>query len=67
MLNDPFVVDQATKWGAAVAALPDADEPRIRTMLLTALSRPPESDETAALLLHLAAVRSAQATASSAG
>jgi len=62
MLNDPFVVDQATKWGAAVAALPDADEPRIRTMLLTALSRPPESDETAALLLHLAAVRSAQAT-----
>ncbi len=57
MLNDPFVVDQATKWGVSVAATPDTDEARLRGMMLRALARSPDSEETALLLAHLAAVR----------
>ena len=62
MLNDPFIIDQATKWGARVAAEPATDEVRLRGMVLAALSRPADSEETALLLAHLGAVRSAQAT-----
>ena len=61
MLNAPFVVDQATKWGARVAAASDTDEARLQGMVLAALSRAADSEETALLLVHLAAVRSAQA------
>jgi hypothetical protein len=61
MLNAPFVVDQATKWGARVAATPDTDEVRLQGMMLAALSRRADSEETALLLVHLATVRSAQA------
>ena len=61
MLNDPFVIDQATKWGARVAAASDTDKARLQGMILAALSRPADSEETALLLVHLAAVRSAQA------
>lgn len=62
MLNDPFIIDQATKWGARVAAEPATDEARLRGMILTALSRPADSEDTALLLTHLGVVRSAQAT-----
>ena len=61
MLNDPFVIDQATKWGTRVAAAPDTDEARLQGMMVAALSRRADSEETALLLVHLAAVRSAQA------
>jgi hypothetical protein len=61
MLNDPFVIDQATKWGTRVAAAPDTDEARLQGMMVAALSRRADSAETALLLVHLAAVRSAQA------
>ena len=57
MLNDPFVLDQAAKWGTSVASLPDSDEARLRAMMLRALARSPDSEETALLLAHLAAVR----------
>jgi hypothetical protein len=60
MLNAPFVVDQATKWGARVAAALGSDEARLQGMMLAALSRRADSEETALLLVHLAAVRSAQ-------
>ena len=62
MLNDPFIIDQATKWGVRVAAEPATDEARLQGMLLAALSRPADSEDTALLLAHLDAVRSAQAT-----
>jgi hypothetical protein len=62
MLNDPFVVDQATKWGARVAAATDSDAARLEGMFLAALSRPPDSEETATLLSHLSAVRAAHAS-----
>ena len=61
MLNDPFVIDQAAKWGTAVAAGPGPDDARLAGMFLAALSRLPDDEERAALLGHLAAVRSAQA------
>jgi hypothetical protein len=60
MLNDPFVIDQATKWGARVATALGSDEARLQEMVLAALSRAADSEETTLLLVHLAAVRSAQ-------
>ena len=59
MLNDPFVADQAAKWGARVAADPAPDETRVRGMVLGALSRVADAAETADLLAHLAGVRAA--------
>jgi hypothetical protein len=47
LLNDPFVLQQAERWGAALTALPDATvEARIDHLFRTALGRPPAPDET---------------------
>ncbi len=54
MLNDPFVIQQATKWGTRVAAAASPPQTRIRGMFLESLGRAPDSDETAALLAYLA-------------
>ena len=62
MLNDPFVADQAAKWGARVADDAASDEARVRGMILQALSRLPESGETADLLAALAGARTAFAS-----
>lgn len=59
MENDPFVIDQAAKWGARVAASPGTDADRVRMMLLCTLSREPDAEEIEALLGHLTAARAA--------
>jgi cytochrome c553/mono/diheme cytochrome c family protein len=54
LLNDPFVHQQASRWGRAVHAgqVPPAE--KVRRMYLNAFGRPPTADETAACLEFLA-------------
>ena len=61
MLNDPFVIDQATKWGARVATEALADPERLHGVFLEGLARPPDSEESGALLEYLAAARATHA------
>ncbi len=46
LLNDPWVLDQARRWGENVArSEPSGDNERIRAMFLSALGRAPSDDE----------------------
>jgi hypothetical protein len=46
LLNDPFVVQQAERWGKRLAAGPDGSvEARIDSVFVTALGRAPADDE----------------------
>ena len=53
MLNDPFVIDQSSKWAALMIADNATPEQRIRRMFALALSREPDSDELQASLNYL--------------
>ena len=44
-MNDPFVVDQANKWGAKIAQSQTSLEERISLIYLTTLGREPTSEE----------------------
>ncbi len=39
LMNDPFVREQAQRWGAALAANPESAEARVRSMFLRAFAR----------------------------
>ncbi|MBL8242260.1 MAG: PSD1 domain-containing protein [Bryobacterales bacterium] len=55
MLNDPFVIDQASKWAGRVIADGGVSVPdRIERMFLRALGRWPTADEVAAAIHYLA-------------
>jgi hypothetical protein len=45
MLNDPFVIDQADRWAAALLQIEEADADRVVRMFETALGRPPTEVE----------------------
>ncbi len=48
LMNDPFVVQQASLWAKRVLAVPGQTPPqRIAAMYMTAFSRPPTADELA--------------------
>jgi len=54
LINDPFVLEQAERWAARLAASDDTDPARrIARMYLSALGRPPASGELAAALEFL--------------
>jgi hypothetical protein len=54
MLNNPFVLEQANRWGVQVAGdVNRSSAERVRTMYLTAFCRPPEEDEEQAALAFL--------------
>ncbi|MBI1354916.1 MAG: DUF1553 domain-containing protein [Acidobacteria bacterium] len=55
MLNSPFVIGQAKKWGEKVAASPDGPSQRVGAMFEQALGRPPSPQETDRALSYLAA------------
>ena len=61
MLNDPFVIDQATKWGTSVAAASGSPEDRLAGMFLRAFARPADAEERSVLRDHFAAARRAEA------
>jgi len=55
MLNDPFVLDQASKWASSILADGGVDvRDRIARMFLRALGRPATADEISASLDYLA-------------
>ena len=49
LLNDPFVIDQARRWGARVSGTPGPLEERLGRMHFQALGRPATGEEKAAL------------------
>jgi hypothetical protein len=49
LLNDPFVIDQARRWGARVSGAPGPVEERLGRMHFQALGRPATEEEKAAL------------------
>jgi hypothetical protein len=53
LLNDPFVQEQAARWGDAVRAHPGTPAEKIAGMYLTAFGRPPTADESAACVEFL--------------
>jgi hypothetical protein len=51
LLNDPFVVEQARRWGHAIASAPARDDrDRIDRAFLAAFGRPPTTEESRACL-----------------
>ncbi|MFM7077169.1 MAG: DUF1553 domain-containing protein, partial [Planctomycetaceae bacterium] len=63
LLNAPFVLDQAAKWGARVAAEEGDDAAKVRRMLRRALSREPDDTELEALVAARVAAAAAGAPA----
>ena len=49
LMNDPFVVTEAKRWGDATAAIKNASE-RIETMFLQAFARPPSPEQAETIL-----------------
>lgn len=54
LMNDPFVVTEAKRWGDATAAIKDARE-RIDTMFLQAFARPPSPEQAETILAWVSA------------
>ncbi|MEQ8764027.1 MAG: DUF1553 domain-containing protein [Planctomycetota bacterium] len=61
LLNDPFILELADRFGALAAGRIEKDRDRLVTMFETALARRPESGEVEALADYLAECRSALA------
>jgi hypothetical protein len=61
LMNDPFVHQQAGLWAKRVLAVSGTPAERIRTMYLTAFSRPPTETELAACLKFLGSQAQLQA------
>lgn len=56
LMNNPFVVAEAARWGARVLAEPAVDDAeRVRRMYRTAFARDPRPEETDAVLTFLRA------------
>jgi hypothetical protein len=53
LLNDPFVIEQATRWAQGQAGGASEDD-RVRSMFEAALARPPREEELAASRIYLA-------------
>lgn len=54
LLNDPFVIESARAWAAALVALEPNADPRLRRMFATAFARPPSAEELARSRAYLA-------------
>ena len=63
MLNDPFVIEQAKKWSAALLADGATTEQRVRHMFELALSREPTVAELTLALEYLAELATEQSVA----
>jgi len=57
LMNNPFVIEQAAQWSHRKTAADRDTAARIRQLYLTAFSRPPTADETAAAVSFLTAQR----------
>lgn len=66
LMNDPFVIEQAAHWSAALLASSDDTDARIERMYLTAFARPPSAGELAAAREFVTAQEARYAEASAA-
>ncbi len=57
LLNDPFVIEQATQWAQAMLRQQDDEAARIDAMFTSALGRPPQDAERTASRVYLAELR----------
>ena len=63
LLNDPFVIDQSTKWAKALMKDGRSRDERVKAMIVQALGRPASDEDLAGsreFLLELAAEHSIQ-------